>query len=103
MWSLSQPLEKAPETATTGNAVRRSVVKQDEHQLELELVPNPGGSEPQIHDLLPCYVELLHHFLDAQVFKILDDGGDRKTGIAKDPRAAYLPRNALHGGTLRPI
>ena len=54
-------------------------------------------------DLLPRHVELFHDFFDAQIFKILDDCGNRQPGVLKNPRAADLAGDALHGGALRPI
>src|SRR3974377_1048902 len=54
-------------------------------------------------DLLASHVELLHHFLDAQIFEILDHGRNRQAGPAEDPCAADLAGDAFNGGTLGPV
>ncbi len=54
-------------------------------------------------DLLPRHVELLHHFFDAQILKVLDHGRNGQSRITKHPGAAYSPRHAFDGGALGPI
>src|SRR3984957_13970793 len=54
-------------------------------------------------NLLPRHVELLHHFFDTQILKVLNDCGNRQPGIPEHPCAADLTRNAFHSGALRPI
>src|ERR1035438_10658722 len=45
-------------------------------------------------DLLARHVELLHHFIDAQVFEVLNDRGDGQPGIPEHPGPADLAGNA---------
>src|ERR1035438_10647467 len=54
-------------------------------------------------DLLPRYVELLHHLFDAQILQILDDCSNGQPGVPKHPRAADLTGHAFHSGALRPV
>jgi len=54
-------------------------------------------------NLFAGHVELLHHFLDAQIFQILEDRGYRHAGIAKNPSAAYFAGSAFNCGALAPI
>ena len=39
-------------------------------------------------NLVARHLELLHDLVDAEVFEVLDDGGDGQTGTLEDPRAA---------------
>lgn len=55
-------------------------------------------------DLFGCSVEPFSDVLDAcSGFEVFKDGGYRHPRPAKDPRAADLAGDALHGGALRPI
>lgn len=46
--------------------------------LRLRRAPQTLGNEfKDGGDLLPRHVELLHHFVNAQIFEILDNRGDR--------------------------
>jgi hypothetical protein len=47
-------------------------------------------------DLLAGHVELVHDFLNAHVFEVLEDGGDWHTCILKYPRAANLTRDTFY-------
>src|SRR5579863_3351819 len=55
------------------------------------------------YDLLPRHFELFHHFLDAQILKVLNHGRNGQAGITKHPCAAHSSLHALHGGALGPI
>jgi hypothetical protein len=48
-------------------------------------------------DLLAGDIELFHHFVDAEIFQVLDDGGDWRTGVAEDPSTTDLARDAFDG------
>ena len=51
--------------------------------------------------LLPSQVKPFHHFLDAGArLDILENDGDGHTGVAKNPSATNLARDAFHGRTL---
>ena len=54
-------------------------------------------------DLFPGHVELFDHFVDAEVFEVLEDGGDGHAGAAEDPCAAAPVGHAFDGGALGPI
>src|SRR6516162_6576497 len=54
-------------------------------------------------DLLARHVELLHHFLDGQIFEVLDNGRNGQAGFAKYPCTAHFSRNAFHGRALGPV
>src|ERR1035437_5416680 len=54
-------------------------------------------------DLLASHVELFHHFGDAHVFEVLEDGCYGQAGIAEDPGATDFAGDAFDGGALRPI
>src|SRR5271157_4229963 len=63
-----------------------------------------GRKFEHAYNLFPCHVEPLHDFLDTcPGFEVLENGGNRHTGVPKNPRAADLAGDALHGGALRPI
>src|ERR1700675_4993754 len=52
-------------------------------------------------DLVDRHIELFYDFLDGHaVFEVFEYSGHWHPGAAKDPRAADLARNALHGGAL---
>ncbi|MFZ1011150.1 MAG: hypothetical protein WAN65_30205 [Candidatus Sulfotelmatobacter sp.] len=55
-------------------------------------------------NLFPRHAEPLHDFFDTCAgFEVLENGGNRHTGVLKYPRATALARDTLHGWTLGPI
>jgi hypothetical protein len=88
-----------------GKAPRCSVVKENEHRRAWVPAPAPIplGSAPQ--NLKPrqsvlASRRIVPSLLDAQILKIFDHCSNGQPGIPKNPRAAHLAGDALHGGAL---
>ena len=61
-----------------------------------------GESENSVN-LFAGDAEFLHKLLNAHVFDIFKDGGNRCPGTFEYPCAASLAGNAFNGGTLGPV
>ncbi len=64
-------------------------------------VKTAGGKVEHGDNLFPRHAKPLHDFFDTRAgFEVLENGGNRHTGVLKHPRATALAGDALHGGTL---
>src|SRR5271157_1961646 len=71
---------------------------------QIRRIETAGRKLQHRDDLFPCDVEPFHDLVDGSPgFKVLENGGNRHTGVLKHPCTAYLAGDALHGGILGPI
>jgi len=86
------------------DALRRHMVKENEHSRGDRRVEAPGGELKHGVDLFPRDIELLNDlFYGGSGFEVLEHGGHGHAGVLEHPCAAQSAGNAFDGGALGPI